>query len=365
MSTDFRTIRQPSSDPLLKYVTSMSKLLSKQTVSGLIDQLESSEDIYSDGRDVESGVKFQTDLNHNHVFDFTKNYYAMGESSEVLEAWYRGYNMGFYLRDFSEHNRPAELHGEPILVDGAPFDYGLYDGSVGVKSTALRFNRPTTNDKESIQVPDNSGIQISGGTGFSQFIRFRLFDLDDEGGDQRTLFQKIDDTNKDDAYMAQITDEGRLKWYVKRAGNIYKSQTPADTIDTDVVYGCFVTYANSGNVQHIYTWNDEVQTPTVTDNTLTSPSDPSFQSDDTVFDLFIFEKGKGSEGYVYGDFFDYKMYDDYVVSSTEVQRLANNKLTISNIPFGQVMMTNHWATGVSLSSTSYTSTSYTSTSYTR
>jgi hypothetical protein len=65
----------------------------------------------------------------------------------------------------------------------------------------------------------------------------------------------------------------------------------------------------------------------------------------TNFDLYVFRRGLGEDGgFVYGDFYDLKYYPEYVVSDLDVQRHFVNKWTISNIAFGQVMITNYWAT---------------------
>jgi len=67
---------------------------------------------------------------------------------------------------------------------------------------------------------------------------------------------------------------------------------------------------------------------------------------------------------VEGDLYDFRHYHEKVVSATEVGYMNTNKWTIVNIPFGQVLVADYWATYESLSALSYTSASYTSASYT-
>jgi hypothetical protein len=82
-------------------------------------------------------------------------------------------------------------------------------------------------------------------------------------------------------------------------------------------------------------------------------------------DLSIFRRGAGSSGgYTYGDFYDMRIFQDYVVSQTEVSNHFENKFTIWDRALGTCMITNHWTLlSALLVYSSYTSASYTSASY--
>ena len=363
MSFDFRTVREPSNDPVLKYITSLQKQMSKVLTKDQIDQLEGAEDIFGDVTDTDSAIKFQTNLNSLNLFTFDKQYYPPFEPDHgKLRLWLLGGNLGAYLKDYSTFDRTCSILGDPILVDGSPFDSGIHTS--GTKSIALRFNRPTSivEGTECIQVDATSTTTLgvaSRVTGKSYFARVRLFDLSTQEGFSRTIFEKIDDSTPNDAAALIVTQDGRLRFYIKRAGTFYNAQTATGTITTDTVYDIWCTYAVSGNVQHIYVNN--------VDKSLTDPGNPNLQSDLTNNDLWIFQRGAGTDaGFVYGDLYDFRIYDEKVVSGTEVGYFNTNKWSISDIPFGQVMIAGYWATydeDTGMGSGGYDSTGYDSTGY--
>jgi len=151
--------------------------------------------------------------------------------------------MGDTLRDISGFENTCAIKGDPILVDGAPFDYSIH--TVGTKSIALRFNRPTSPkvNEEDIAVFDASGLRIAGiKNGFSTFTRFRTFSLAQEGGQNRTLFEKIEDGTPNTAYMLQIATNGRLVLHIKEGGTLTSKETASSTIALNTVYDVWTSY---------------------------------------------------------------------------------------------------------------------------
>jgi hypothetical protein len=190
---------------------------------------------------------------------------------------------------------------------------------------------------------------------FSIFMRFRPKSLSDQGGQAATLFEKIDDNTPNNAYMLQLSDTGRLRWIVKESGVNYAQETATSTIAVNTVYEVWVTYNGTTNAQKVYVNN--------VDKSLSSYGGAiNWQSDLTNHDLFIGKRGEGSDGHCYMDFYDWLYYRDMVVSASQVGYHYTNKWTIADIPFGQVMIENYWATyfeiGESFTSTSFTSTSF-------
>ncbi len=351
MSFDLRDIREISNEPQSKFVNQISKKLSKFLNSQQTDKLESKEDIYSAGQDIDTVIKFHSELSSTNYFDFATQYFPPFEpDGDVVKMWIRGTNLGNELRDWAERGRTISLYGDALLVDGTPFDDGIHTG--GTKSIALRFNRPTSDNEnaEYVRIADNAGLQVLGITvGVSYFIRFRAFDFSSENSFTRTLITKYDDANN--GVLIQITSDNRIKFYIKRAGTEYKVQTAASTLTTDTVYDVWCTYANSGNVQHV--WVNNV------DKTLTTPSSPTWPTATT--DMLIMTRSTDN-GHVYGDLYDARMYREKVVSSTEVGYFNTNKWTIVNIPYGAVMLSDYWATYDVLGS-GFTTTGYTTIGY--
>ena len=369
MSSNLRNIPEISDEPLSKFVSHLAYRIAKLQNDSQTQDLENKEDIYSAGQDVDSVVKFHS-LNSTKYFDLTTTYYLRTEpDGNFVTCMMKGRNMGGTIKDFSTFGNHGTINGDPILIDGEPFDYGIHTG--GTLSTCVRLNRPTstTENEEYIRIPDAGNMRILGGlTGFSDFIRFRLKSLERQGNQSITLISKVDDNTPDrpaNGKMLQVTNEGRIIYVVKRSStDVVLKQTSTGVLDTDIVYGMVITYTISGNVAHIYLWNDETQSPTVTDLTLSNYTGqinwPSTLSD---HDTSLFRRGQGSSGYVYGDFYTYVHYQGQVVSSTQVQNLADNKLTIADIPFGQVQMENYWSLPLEVSVPSFDSDDFASDSF--
>jgi hypothetical protein len=339
--SDIKGLREISNDPFGKLLTALSKKFSEFLARDQAELVENPEDVYSDGQDVESALKYHS-FAMSKRFDLTTDYYSPSEpDQDKLRLWLKGNAIGVQLKDWSELEKAAYLYGDPILVDGAPFDYGITDGALNTKSIALRVNRPTSplvND-EYIQISDAPSLQVSGMTvGISYFMRFKIHSLSTQGGLERTLFEKIDGVTIQDAVLALVTTDGRLKFYVRRSGMDYKWQTAINTIATDTVYEVWFTFSQSGPIAHIFVNN--------VDKSLTTPSAPPvFQSETDNYDLWLFQRGKGpEEGFFYGDFYDFMLFREKVVTSTEVARHYINKWTLADIDFGHVLISNYSAT---------------------
>ena len=356
MSFNLRDIREISDEPLTKFVSHLAYRIQKLAMEQQTQELENKEDIYSNGQDIDTVLRFHS-LISTKTFDFSLPFYPPTEPDlDKNTLWIQGHNMGDSTRDLSGFNNIVDIQGDPLIQDGAPFDYGIHTG--GTKSIALRFNRPTSDsvNEEYIKVLDNTRIQVSGiSTGISFFMRVKLFDLSSQGGFNRTLFEKIDDSTPNNGAILIVTPDGRLRFHIKKGGTFYNSQTAVGTIVTNTVYDIWCTFTVSGNVNHVYVNN--------VDKSLTDPGNPNFQSTLTNHDLYIFRRGEGSNGgYTYGDFYDLEIFREKVASPTEISHHYTNKWTLADIPFGQVMITDYYSTYREHTG-GYDSTGYDSTGY--
>lgn len=359
-----RNIREIPNDPFAKFTNQLAKRLSVFLNKNEIDKLENKEDIYSDGQDIDSVIKFHS-LNSTKYFDFVNPYYPPFEPDlDKLKMWVRGYNLGNELREWSGFNEDLDINGDPILIDGTPFDYGIHSG--GTKSTALRMNRPTSDfeNDEHISTGDPTGIRILGAsTGLSWFFRIRVFATDLEDGKRRTLYLKTDDNPVSNGIRVSI-DPTNKKWVIqiKKGGTFITKETAANKILTNIVYDAFITLDFSGNVVKLYLAKTGDSSPT--DETLSNSAyTEEWGPDLTDFNGRLFKRGPASsDGHVYGDLFDFKVYSGLVVSSAQAGYHWNNKWTIADIPFGQVMVTDYWATyivaGAGFDSTGFDSTGF-------
>lgn len=351
---------QISNDPLTKFVIEIAKKVSRARTKDLVENLDDDEDIYSDGQDVESKVSFNSLYFTKKFTPQTTQYYSASEpDGNKVKCWVQGNNLGVYQNDISGFANHAYVFGEPTLISGNPFDYGLHTGTI--KSLCTRFNRPTSEfeNEEYLTITDNANLQVVGlSTGFSIFVRFRIKSLAQQGGLDRTIFEKIDDSTPNNAVMLKASTDGRLTFVVKRGGSEFRKRTAASSIAVDTVYDVWVTYTVSGDVLHIYINNS--------DKSLTDDPDPAgYHTTLTNHDLSIFRRGAGtSGGYAYADLFDFLYYREKVVSATEVSRHYTNKWTTANIAFGQVAVSNY-TMSYTVATPSFTSASFTSTSFTQ
>jgi len=393
MSADLRQLRESSTEPQAKLLNSIAKRLSQFLTKDQIDQLGDKEDIYSDGRDLETVLRYNNGLLSATKFDPAITYYPPFEpDGQYVTCWIKGVNLGNTTGDLSGFGNGATIYGDPVLVDGYPFDPGIKTD--GIKSFGVRYNRPTSKyeNEEHLVIPNSDGLKITGiSTGITFMVRVRIKSFDEQGGVESTIFHKADDLTPNNAYMLKIDSTGHLLLYLKIGGVEYKKITE-NSISTDDVYTIFVTYDAFDNTVHIYTKRepDGVETDHILNNTTSSAG---WETAD--LNLTLFKKGASNDGHVYGDFFDFLLYREKVLTSTEIGHYFTNKWTIENYAFGTVMVTNYYAvqgidpiggggaggvcafesnsfatdsfevcTSTTPPSTSFTSTSFTSTSFT-
>jgi hypothetical protein len=373
-SFNLRNIREGSGNaPLEKEVNRIARVVARNLASQQIDLVDEPEDIFPSGIDVETSVKFHDELTSANQFYFDKAYYPCNEPDyNKVQLMLKGKSQGNLLKDFSGYGRHATEIGEPILVDGGPFDPGFFD--FGVKSRALRFNRPTSQyaEKEYLTVPDATGIRISGATsGISYMFRYRPMSLESqEGNFDPRVFEKTDDNTPNYGVQVRHNSEGRYKIVIKYNGTEIIKHSATGTIVAGNVYTHFLTFNPTGNVVKLYRCIEPGNT--LVDVTL---SDTTFgvnwHSDLTgpkSKQLTIFNRSTGSEGEgdVYADFYNLYIYRQKIVSSTEAQNLFTNKITIYPQPYGQCMVTNHCATNhiVAGPTGSFTDASFTTGSFT-
>ena len=349
-----------SGDPMLQLVVTLMKRQAKFLTQQQLDLIDSdAEDIFTNGQDMETALKYHT-IQHEQKFAYDKKFYPTFEpDGHYLTLHLKGRSLGNTLRDWSGFNNTAEIHGDPTIVESA-FDPGTY--TYGTKSTAIRFNRTTSDfeNEEYLQVPDAANIRISSlSTGFSMFFRFQLYNIEEQNGRARTIFQKIDDATPNNATMLQVKDDGRLVFVVKDGGVTTAKETGPALTPPFSVYDVFVTYTVSGSILHVYVNG--------IDQTLTNfAGSINWQDDTTNFDMYIFQRGAGSEaGFTNGDMFVVKRYQEMIVSQAQVTNHWNNSITISPHEYGTSMITNYWATfGGASPLCSFSSTSFTSDSFT-
>ena len=338
MSTDFRGLRLASNDPTTQIIVELQKKLAKFLTTQQVDLIDSeNEDIYANGQDVDSIIKYHTFQSQKKFTTGVQYFPTFEPDNQFFVLDLSGRSLGNELPDKSGFANDAFIYGDPTLVEST-FDPGIV--TQGTKSIALRMNRPTSpyQNQEYLRIPDAANLRINGmTTGFSMFFRVQVNSLADQNGYSMTLFQKIDDATPTNAAMLQISATGKLIFIVKRSGTTTANETATGTITAGAVYDIFVTFTITGPVMHIYVNG--------VDKSLTTFAGAvNWQSSTTDFDMYCFQRGPTlNGGFVYVDMFKIRRYQGMVVSSTQVSNMNTNKLTISPTAFGHVMITDYWA----------------------
>ena len=256
-------------------------------------------------------IKYHSELSSQQKFSFNKKFYPAGDADKI-KLWLRSTDLGNFVKDRSGRNHTASLYGDPTLVNGT-LDLGIH--TYGVKSIARRMNRPTSDfqNLEWMAVPDTADLRSAGLTvGISIFIRFRLHSLSDQNGRAPTIFEKIEDSTPNDAYMLQAKSDGRLVFIFKKGGVTYSKESATPTITAGAVYDVWAVFDETDNSIHIYLDGAELTLEPFTGGV-------NWQTNTTNYDLQIFRRGPDEEeGFVYGDFYDLKFYPEYVVSDLDV-----------------------------------------------
>src|SRR4030095_16693271 len=335
--SDVKGLREISNDPFGKLLTALSKKFAACLAKDTAEAIENPEDIYSDGQDVESALKYHNFAMSKRFVLGTTQYYSPTEPDhDKVRVWLQGNNLGTEVNDISGYDNHASIQGDPILVLGDPFDYGIFDGALNPKSVALRFNAPPLSEHdEFLVIPHTMLTRASEGlsTGISFFIRFRAFDFAQQNGNDRTLYEKFDNVGITDGVQIQIGSGGRLEFHVKNTNVEYNVET-VTPLSLNTVYDIWCTYTKAGNVLHIYVNG--------VDQTLQSSNPPQFHEDTSSLDATVCSIGLGTPaGNFYGDLYDFMLMRERVVTQTDVTRHYTNKWTTANIPFSQVLITNY------------------------
>ena len=342
MSIDFRGLQTSSNDPQARLIKQLERKLARFLTKDEVAAVDSdNEDIYADGQDMESAVKYHSILPFR-LTNYDTDYYPTEEpDNNYNKVFIRGVNTGTQIPDYSGFNHNAHIVGEPFLVDGT-LSLGTWTDLT--LSFATRYNPPDvdTDANAYIYFDDHVDLQI-GSSKIAEFMRFRPLSIEESLEDAATLWQKFDDNAIDEGRRLFISTGGRLIYSVNYNGTNYRRATPFDVIaprgDGDLPYDVWATFdpALIGSNPIKINING-------TDQTLTTPSSFTWNGDTTNHRLHLFNMDVLDGGYVSGDFYMYKMFKGFIPSNTQMGYHYTNKWTIENIAFGHVAVVDNWDT---------------------
>lgn len=341
-SIDFRGLQTSSDDPQARLIKSLERKLARFLTQDQVKAVDSdNEDIYADGQDMESVVKFHSVLPFR-LTNYDTNYYPTEEpDNNFNKIWIRGTNTGTTIKDYSGFNHDAHIVGETFIVDGT-LALGTYTDLT--LSFATRYNTPDVDTEANsyIYFDDHIDLQI-GSSKIAEFIRFRPLSTDESLDDAATLIHKFDDNAFDEARRLFISTGGRLIYTVNYNGTNYRRATAFDTIvprgDGQLPYDVWATFDPA-----LIATNPIKINVNGTNQTLTTPTFTAWDGDETNHTLKLFALDPVDGGFVSGDFYYYKMWKGFIPSDTQMGYHYTNKWTIENIPFGQVAVVDNWDT---------------------
>jgi hypothetical protein len=236
---------------------------------------------------------------------------------KYLTCWIPMKSMGRYLEDLSCFRNHAYLKGKPKFCKGP--DDGLFGGR-----PALEFNH-TSGQNDFLYVPHSSKLDTSTLlTGICIFSRVKFNDFTQDGGIDATVFQKIDNTSASAGFALRVGTDGKLKWYPRRASSTFDHITAANTVVLDKIYDIGCRYTLSGNTTELHV--DGVSKADTGNQPITFPLG------DTT-DMRICIGDNANAGRCSCNFYDFRVYYEYLISTAEWLNLYTNKRSISPIPY--------------------------------
>jgi hypothetical protein len=346
MSIDFRGLQTSSDDPMARLIKFLERKLARFLTKDQVASVDSdNEDIYADGQDMESVIKFHSLLPYR-ITNYNVDYYPTFEpDGQFCKVFILGQNVGDVIPDLSGFNHHAHIVGDPFIVDGS-MSLGTFTNLT--LSFCSRYNPDfehmddiANTKKGYIYFDDHADLQVN--DKISEMIRFRPLSLKEDTEDAETLIQKFDDNSVNAARRLFYTTGGRIMYSVNYAGVNYRRTTDFDTIvakeDGDPpyeVWACFDPALIATNPIKIAV-DGVVKTTTV-------QGPFSWDGDVTNHTLKLFTEDVEDGGFVAGDFYMYKMFKGMIVSDAQIGYHYANKWTIENIAFGHVMVIDNWDT---------------------
>lgn len=205
------------------------------------------------------------------------------------------------------------------------------------------------------EIADHDDLKISTiSTGFSMFFRFLPFSLTESGGFRQVVCCKVD-TEDTDWWSFELFEDGKARFNLTKASNVYSIVTPASVIEatpysqlttTTPRYDVAVSFDDSSDTLKLFINNTKYDTVGSTLDSGTQQPDTSFVDNnlmigrwtDIVSPIDEAEKyaARSDSKLYHGVFQQLKFFKDKVVTEAEVSNHYTNKCTISNIPWGQV-----------------------------
>ena len=316
MSYNWQLVRGASNDPLSLRLTAMAN---KQSIAEneIFKPERARPKIIS--RYTEDLVLVQDPFSFKQLrYIANLHYFGPFEPDGIkLKYWCRFNHLATHMHDHSFSNNYTVPVGKPRLCAG-PSD-GVKGGTI-----VTRINSDP-NIIDYFYTPDSAKLQIANmGTGFSIYLWFLIEEF---GSEDAIIRMKIDDVAGNNGHMIKVAPDGRLKFFVKRAGTTRNFISAANKITTGQFYSACLTYNMSTNGM-VMRLNNEVQTDSLDE----SPSFPAGHSVDMFHGIGINQLNEK----MIGRLADSRLYNDMIFTNGQMDNIWNNKRSISPIQYGHL-----------------------------
>ncbi len=252
-------------------------------------------------------------------------------------------SLGKEVTDYSGFNHHAKTFGVGRVHNG--IDYGQAQSVEMILDGRSCY----------AEISDSEDIQISSITdSFSLFFRFLPFSLDKSGGYRQVVCCKVD-TADTDWWSFEISENGNARFNMVLDSTEYTIVTPDSVISAtsysdlnteSTRYDVAVTFDLDTDTLKLFINNTKYDTVSNTLDTDTQQPDSSLNNNlmvgrwADIVDPATGEKyaARNLSKLYHGVFQQLKFFKDKLVTDDEVGYHYTNKLSISDIPFGQVAL---------------------------
>lgn len=332
----------------LDFQTKFQNLVNQFNAKVTDDSAEEGEDLQTstEGNVAKNYLKFcDFDLSSVKLFasDEPGSMLAFEPDLDTCKLFVEFDSLGEEVTDYSGFNHPAKTYGIGRIHNG--IDYGQSQSIEAIFDGRSCY----------AEVADHDDLRISSITsGYSLFFRFLPFSLSESGGYRQVVCCKSD-IEHSDWWSFELYEDGKARFNMEKSDTIYSIVTPASTIAatpyTDLTtstprYDVGVTFDESTDTLKLFINN--VKYDTVSNSLDLGTQEPSASLNNNLMVGRYTDIVTAAEGEKYaarnlsklyhGVFQQIKFFKDKVVTEAEIGYHYTNKLSISDIPFGQVAL---------------------------
>lgn len=332
----------------LDFQTKFQNLVNQFNAKITDDSAEAGEDLQTstEGNVAKNYLKFcDFDLSSVKTFasDEPGSMLAFEPDQDTCKLFVEFDSLGEEVTDYSGFEHHAKTYGIGRVHNG--IDYGQAQSIEAIFDGRSCY----------AEIANHADIRVSSITsGFSMFFRFLPFSLDLSGGYRQVVCCKADIADTD-WWSFEIYPDGKARFNLTKGSSVYSIVTPAATIAATPYsnlttstprYDVGVTFDDGTDTLKLFINNTKYDTVSSSLDTGTQQPTTSLNNNLMIGRYTDIVTPATGEKYAarslsklyHGVFQQLKFFQDKVVTEAEIGYHYTNKLSISEIPFGQVAL---------------------------